>query len=146
MAHQVGQAALAFEQRRTGVVPKSVVVVLSEDTLVITLHGTLSPAEKALAQSPAGAAKVQEFHRLLFHNAADSLRQELRRITGVEVREATAEVETTTGTMVQVFSLAHCVPAESWSGRGSGEPASRCCRPALSRRRPFGSQLTEVRQ
>ncbi len=57
MAQQIAQAAIAFEQRRTGsYVPRSVTVVLSEGTLVITLHDALSPAEKALAQSPAGAA------------------------------------------------------------------------------------------
>ena len=94
MAQQIAQAAIAFEQRRTGHVPKSVTVVLSEDTLVITLHEALSPAEKALAKSPAGAAQVQEFHRQLFANSSDSLRQEIKRITGMEVREATAEVET----------------------------------------------------
>src|ERR1700759_2972763 len=94
MAHQIAQAAIAFEQRRTGNhVPRSVTVVLSEGTLVITLHDALSPAEKALAQSPAGAAQVQEFHRQLFANSSDSLRQEINRITGMEVCEATAEVE-----------------------------------------------------
>ena len=128
VAHEIAQAASAFEQQRTGHAPKSVTVVLSEQTLVITLHGALSPAEKALAKSPAGAAQVQEFHKQLFHNSADSLRQEIKRIAGVEVREATAEVETTTGTvvqvfttgtMVQVFLLARGVPAGSWSGNGS---------------------------
>jgi hypothetical protein len=45
MAQQIAQAAIAFEQRRTGNhVPKSVTVVLSEGTLVITLHEALSPA------------------------------------------------------------------------------------------------------
>ena len=105
--------------------PKSVTVVLSEDTLVITLHGTLSPAEKVLAQSPAGAAQVQEFHRQLFTNSAQTLRDEIKRITGVEVREAAAEVEPTTGTvvkvfttgtMVQVFLLAQNVATGTWSG------------------------------
>src|SRR5437016_5715248 len=66
MAQQVAQAASAFQQQRTGHAPKSVAVVLSGDTLLITLHGALSPAEMALAGSPAGAAKVQEFHRQLF--------------------------------------------------------------------------------
>src|SRR5437773_8076662 len=62
MAQQIAQAAIAFEQRRTGNhVPNSVTVVLSEGTLVITLHEALSPAERALAKSPAGAAKMQEF-------------------------------------------------------------------------------------
>src|SRR5690242_18605020 len=94
MAEQIARAAIAFEQRRTGNhVPKSVTVVLSEGTLVITLHEALSPAERAMARNPAGAAQVQEFHRQLFANSSDSLLQEIKRITGMEVREATAEIE-----------------------------------------------------
>lgn len=134
VAQQIAQAASAFEQRRTGHTPHSVAVILSENTLVITLNGALSPAEKALAKSPAGAAQVQEFHRQLFSDSADSLRQEIKRITGVEVREATAEVEPrsgamvqafTTGTMVQVFLLASGVPAGNWSGNGFGERSQK---------------------
>jgi uncharacterized protein YbcI len=133
MAQQVARAASAFQQQRTGHAPQSATVVLSEDTLVVTLHGALSPAEQALAKSPAGAAEVQEFHRQLFASSADSLRQEIRRITGVEVREATAEVETTTGTVVhafttgtivQVFLLAQSLSAETWDGSGPGPPAA----------------------
>jgi uncharacterized protein YbcI len=126
IGQQIAEAASAFEQQRTGQLPKSVTVVLSENTLVITLHGALSPAEQALAKSAAGAAQVQEFHRQLFTNASDSLRQEIKRITGIEVREATAEVEPatgavvgvfTSGTTVQVFLLApHTVPLSTWSG------------------------------
>ena len=125
LAKQIAQAAIAFEQHRTGNhVPKSVTVVLSEGTLVITLHEALSPAERVLAKNPAGAAQVQEFHRQLFANSSDSLRQEIRRITGREVREATAEIEPasgavvqafTTGTVVQVFLLAGNSPTEAWS-------------------------------
>src|SRR5205085_8206579 len=103
VAQQIAKAASAFEQQTTGHAPTSVTVVLSGDTLVVTLHGALSPAEKALAQSPAGAAQVQEFHRQLFNNASGSLRQEIKRITGAEVREAAAEVEPATGTVVKVF-------------------------------------------
>jgi uncharacterized protein YbcI len=133
VAQQIAQAAIAFEQRRTGNhVPKSVTVVLSEGTLVITLHEALSPAERALARSPAGAAKVQEFHRQLFASSSDSLRQEIKRITGMEVREATAEIEPasgavvqafTTGTVVQVFLLAGSVPTDTWSDSGPGDPS-----------------------
>src|SRR5437762_5374705 len=101
MAEQIAQVAIAFEQRRTGNhVPKAVTVVLSEGTLVVTLHEALSPAEKELAKTPAGAAQVQEFHRQLFNSSADSLREEIKRITGVEVHEAAAEIETTTGAVV----------------------------------------------
>jgi uncharacterized protein YbcI len=130
MAQQIARAASAFEQERTGHVPRSVTVVLSDTTLVVTLHGALTPAEKALAQSPTGAAQVQEFHKRLFSNSCEPLRQEIKRITGVEVREATAEVETTTGTVVQVFTtgtvvqvflLARDVPADTWSSNGPGD-------------------------
>ena len=129
MEQQIAQAAIAFQQQRTGHSPQSVAVVLSGGTLLITLHGALTPAEKNLAQNPRGAAQVQEFHRQLFTNSADELRQAIKRITGVEVREATAEVETTTGTVVQVFTtgtmvqvylLAHNdLPIQSWSSNGS---------------------------
>jgi uncharacterized protein YbcI len=130
MAQQIAEAAIRFEGSHNGVVPESATVVLSEDTLVITLHGALSPAEKALAQTPAGATQLQEYHRQLFISSSESLRQEIKRITGVEVREATAEVEPrtgtvvhvfTSGTMVQVFLLARSLPAETWSGSGVGD-------------------------
>ena len=129
VAQQIAQAAIAFQKQRTGLEPQSADVVLSGVTLLVTLHGALSPAEKAVARNEAGAAKVQQFHRQLFIDSADELRQEIKRITGVEVREATAEVETTTGTMVQMFTtgtmvqvflLARGVPSGSWSGNGSG--------------------------
>jgi uncharacterized protein YbcI len=100
-----------------------VAVVLSGNTLTITLHGALSPAERALSKSPAGAAQVQEFHRQLFASAADSIRQEIKRITGVEVREASAAVEPTTGTVVQGFLLASDMPSETWSGSGVPDPS-----------------------
>jgi uncharacterized protein YbcI len=131
IAHQIAQAAVAFEQQRTGVTPRSVAVVLGEGTLVVTLHGALSPAEQALARTPGGAARVQEFHRQLFTDAAGPFREEIRRITGVEVREATAEVEPATGTVIQVFTtgtavqvylLAGAVAAGSWSGVDPGQP------------------------
>jgi len=125
MAQQIAQAATAFQQQRTGHQPKSVSVVIGGDTLVITLHGALSPAEQAMAQSTEGAAKVQEFHRQLFRNAADTLRREIKRITGMDVREATSEVEPktgaivqvfTSGNMVQVFQLSGNVPSGSFNG------------------------------
>ena len=130
MAQQIAEAASAFEHRRTGHLPKSVNVVLNEDTLVITLRGALPPAEAALGKSPAGAAQMREYHRQLFASSAATLRQEIQKITGVEVCDARAEIEMTTGavmelfptgTVVQVFLLARGVPAGTWNGSGPGE-------------------------
>lgn len=129
MAERVAKAAITFHQQRTGHAPKAVTVALSGETLLVTLHEALSPAEKALARSPAGAALVQEFHRQLFAASSGELRQEIAKITGVKMREAAAEVDATTGamvhafttgTMVQVFLLSESIPADTWNGNGSG--------------------------
>ncbi len=132
IAEHIARASRAFEQKRTGHAPGSVSVVLSGDTLVITLRGALSPAVTTLARTPAGAARMQEFHWQLFASSAGPLLEEIKRITGVEVREASAELATmtgavmqlfATGTVVQVFLLAGNVPADTWSGSGPGDSA-----------------------
>ena len=125
MAQQVARAISVFQEQRTGYPPKAVTVVLSDDTLVVTLHEALSPAEKALSCTPEGAVQVQEYHRQLFKDSVGLLRQEIKRITGVAVGEAAAEMETTTGaivhafttgTMVQVFQLAGNISLGDWNG------------------------------
>lgn len=115
MAEQVATAAIEFQRERTGHAPRAATVVLSGDTLVITLHDALSEGERDVSKSVEGAAQVQAFHRELFGVSAAPLRKEIERITGMPVREAAGEVEPTTGavvhaftsgTMVQVFQLA----------------------------------------
>ena len=134
MAEQIAQAATVLQQQRTGHEPKSASVVLSEDMLVVTLHGALSPAEHAMIQSPEGAAEIQEFHRQLFLNDSDTLRQEIKRITGMEVREATAEAAPmcgavaqvfTSGTMVQVFLLSGKLDEEGTANKKLTSVAQR---------------------
>ena len=123
MAQQVAQAAIDFQLQRTGYAPSSAKTLLSQDTLVITLDGALTPAEKAMAASPAGAERLQEYHRKLFASSAESMLQEIKRITGVEVREASAEVDARTGVvmhtfvsgrMVLVFVLSQNLSQEIW--------------------------------
>lgn len=118
---QIADAVSEYQQETTGHRPRSVSVMLGEDTLVITLRGGLAPAETHLAKTAAGAAQVQEFHRRLFATSSDSLSQEICRITGQQVCEATAEVippggriehSFTTGTVVQVFLLTPKVHAD----------------------------------
>ena len=74
MAQQIAQTAIAFEEQRLGRQPTSVTVTLGGDTLVITMHGVLSPAEQAHAASPAGAAQLQEFHQQLSESRMREIR------------------------------------------------------------------------
>jgi uncharacterized protein YbcI len=134
MTQQVAQAVMAFQKKTTGHAPKAVSVVLAQDTLVVTLHEGLSPAERDMAKSLAGAAKVQEFHRQLFFTSSQPLREEIQKITGVKVRGAVAEVEPSTGavvcafasgTMVQVFQLARADARRSPAQRALREYGRR---------------------
>lgn len=104
MARQIEEVIIAFQKKSTGHMPTAVTVVLSEDTLVITLHEALTRAEKVLAATPDGASQVQDFHRQLFMSSSVSLRHEIERITGRKVAEAAAEVEPTSGTIVHAFT------------------------------------------
>ena len=48
MARQVARAVMAFQQKTTGHAPKAVTVVLSQDTLVVTLHEALDDATRRI--------------------------------------------------------------------------------------------------
>lgn len=64
---------------------------------------------------------MQEFHRQLFRSSADGLRKEIKRITGREVHEATAEVEPATGTVVHAFTTGNVVQVFSLAENGVAE-------------------------
>ena len=137
IAQQLAAVLSGLQQQRTGYVPKAVSVVLSEDTLVVTMHDALTPAEKALAKTPDGAARVQDFHRQLFATSTDEMRKEIKRITGRLVREAAVEVETATGTVVHAFTTGAMVQVflltpEALPGTTSG--SDRPVRPDGERR------------
>lgn len=104
ISRQIAEAVTDFQMRISGHAPQAVSVVLSEDTLVITLHEALSPAEKVLAGSAEGASQLQEFHRRLFAASSESLRERIHKITGRHVRQSVAEVEPTTGSIVHAFT------------------------------------------
>ena len=104
LSQELAQIALAMQAERTGHTPKAVTVVASDDTVVLTLHEALTPAEKLLARSETGAAKVEQYHRALFAVSCDELRNEIQRLTGRKVREAAVVVEPATGAIVHAFT------------------------------------------
>lgn len=130
LSRELAQIALAMQSERTGHTPKAVTVVASEETVVLTLHEALTPAERILASTESGAAKVEQYHRALFAVSCDELRKEIQRLTGRKVREAAVVVEPatgaivhafTSGTVVQIFQLEpHGVTTHVSAGIASG--------------------------
>jgi len=101
---ELAEIALTMQSERTGHTPKAVTVVASDETVVLTLHEALTPAEKILARTETGAAKVEQYHRALFAVSCDELRKEIQRLTGRRVREAAVVVEPATGAIVHAFT------------------------------------------
>jgi len=104
ISKELAEIALTMQSERTGHAPKAVTVVASDETVVLTLHEALSPAERILARTESGAAKVEQYHRALFAVSCDELRKEIQRLTGRKVREAAVVVEPATGAIVHAFT------------------------------------------
>ena len=122
MAKQVALAASDFELQRTGHLPKSVTVVLSGETVVITLHGALSPAETALAKSrgrgrPGASSFTANYSTARRNRCGKEIKTNHRSGSARSGRRSRAGVwhrcqgVSTTGTVVQVFLLADSVTA-----------------------------------
>ena len=114
VSKELADIALAMQSERTGHTPKAVTVVASDETVVVTLQEALTPAEKILVRTEAGASQVEEYHRALFAVSCNELRREIQRLTGRRVREAAVVMEPASGaivhafpsgTMVQIFQL-----------------------------------------
>lgn len=54
VAQQIARVASAFEQQRSGRAPEPVTVVVSENSLVIAVHGVLRVTESAFAKAANG--------------------------------------------------------------------------------------------
>ena len=126
-SEKLAEIALAMQAERTGHSPKAVTVVGSDETVVVTMHEALTPAEKILARSAAGASKVEDYHRALFAVSCEELRLEIQRLSGRKVREAAVVLEPatgaivhafTSGTVVQIFQLESHEAARERAGEG----------------------------
>ena len=104
LSNDLTRIALAMQAERTGHTPKAVTVVANDNTIVFTFQEALTPAEKILAQTESGAAKVEQYHRALFAVSCSELRKEIGRLTGRRVREAAVALEPATGALVQTFA------------------------------------------
>jgi uncharacterized protein YbcI len=103
-SRELAEIALSMQAERTGHSPKAVTVVASDETVVVTMHEALTPAEKMLARTAAGASQVEDYHRALFAVSCEALRQEIQRLSGRKVREAAVVLEPATGAIVHAFT------------------------------------------
>ncbi len=104
MAQRIGRVACACEEQRTGRCPRGMGVIVCGEAIVVTLHGVLSTEEIELAETRKGNADLHEFHRQSLLTTPEPLVHEIEQILGTKVRESQAELDSSTKTLVQVFS------------------------------------------
>jgi uncharacterized protein YbcI len=104
VAQQIARAVAAFVCQRTGHVPGSVEVAQNNETLVITLHNTRALAEQGQLRQSEGTAELHEVYRGLFTGSSDWLRQEVGRITGLQMGAVTVADQAPTGAVVVLMT------------------------------------------
>ena len=104
VAQQIARAAAAFVCQRTGHVPAAVEVAQSSEMLVITLHNASALAEQAQLRQSEGTAELHEVYRELFTGSSDWLRQEVGRITGLQMGAVTVADKAPTGAVVVLMT------------------------------------------
>jgi anti-sigma factor RsiW len=68
------------------------------------VHESFSEVERRLADDPAGARRVGEFHRQIFDHSAADLLEHVRRRTGVVLRGALAHVDPATRSVFKTLA------------------------------------------
>jgi uncharacterized protein YbcI len=124
LSKDLSRIAMSMQAERAGHAPKAVDVIASDSTIVFTFQDALTPAEKILAQTESGAAKVEQYHRALFAVSCNELRKEIARLTGRRVREAAVVLEPVTGATVHAFTSGTIVHIFELEPRGEASHVS----------------------
>ena len=148
IAEQLATVAKSLQTERTGHAPGDVKVVLSENMLVVILQDALTVAEQRLSQDSKGADHVQRFHRELFATSTKEMNLEIRRITGRDVREQAAEIETQSGTAVHALTGGAMVQVYWLSSQHAQatEPATSLERESINRAEDDGLRFVPPEQ
>jgi uncharacterized protein YbcI len=103
-ARRVAQAVGGFEHLLLGRAPRGVVVVIKDESMIVTVLEQFSAMERRLARIDEGRHRVYEFHQSVFDTTLDSLRDHVRSSTGIELRNAIVHVDPVVGSIVKTFT------------------------------------------
>jgi uncharacterized protein YbcI len=116
IAKRIADEAVAFEKLTTGRQPHSVMVTVSDKTVVVAMVTALTPAERAAATSVIGAAHVEAYHRRLFVSTSEQLRKSIEQIAGVPLGAATASLDGGTGMIVEGLATGNELEIHMFAG------------------------------
>ncbi len=100
----IANAITHFFRKRLGRGPEQTRVTLVDDLVIVRQHGTLSPAEQHLAQSPDGLELLSQLRRKLNAALRDDLSTVIAENAGAPVRDVFSD-SLPNGTRLDVFTL-----------------------------------------
>jgi uncharacterized protein YbcI len=124
IAKRIADEAVAFEMLATGHQPDSVMVTVSDKTVVVAMVSALTPAERVAAASAIGAAQVEAYHRQLFVSSSGQLRKNIERIAGIPLGAATACLDVGAGTIVEGLATGNDLEIHMFAGNARAVAAN----------------------
>jgi len=105
LQREVAEAVMRFHVDLLAITPLGMSVDMHGHSLVVTLEGVSSPAEKELARDGRARELLEKFHRGVFDAARASLDAAVERIVGRRVERSRLSVDPQTGDSVILFVL-----------------------------------------
>lgn len=101
----IRNAVIKFEQEFMGRGPMEVKAFILRDMFLGRLKGVLTPAERQLANNAEGVDMVKRMWQNLISQGRERLCGQISVITGVEVTDLLADIETHSGERMTIFTL-----------------------------------------
>jgi len=111
LRQQITEAVSDFQKAQMAVSCESVAVDFHDETLVVTLTGTTSPAERNYARDPRARELLERFYHQLFEVIKPILEAKIQEITRRQVRRSQLNIDPESGTGVILVTLTgECCP------------------------------------
>ena len=105
LKQQIVEAVSSFQETQLAVSCNSIVVDLHADTLVVTLCGATSPAERDFARDRKARDLLEKFYGDLFDVIKPILEAKMQDILGRQVRRSKLNVDPESGTGVILLTF-----------------------------------------
>ena len=106
LKQQIVQAVSSFQRTQLAVTCKSITVDLHPDTLVVTLCGATSPAERDFARDRRARELLEKLYDELFDVIKPILEAKIQEILGRQVRRSRMNIDPESGAGVILLTFA----------------------------------------
>jgi len=108
LAQKIVRVISDFERKQMSLTPESISVSLEPDTLIVTLKGLTSPAERQLVRAGGSRELLEKFYAEVFASTRASLEAAVEEILCQRVERSRLSLDSESGDGVILFRLQPC--------------------------------------